>query len=138
VPSVSSLESHEDSPLQPHSTVLITQELRIFTSLLVKESEVISTDFPLDPSEMSFSAQSKRVSKNSERKCIPQSLSVKEELGIDLMELSFTAKIMLESLLITKAKPKVALLLDQSRRKLLNSGLKSHHTQAPSSDRLNI
>jgi hypothetical protein len=96
VPSVSSLESHEDYPLQPLSTAQITQELRIFTSLLVKESEVISTDFQLDPSETLFSAQSKKVSKNLERKSIPQSSSVKEELGIDLMELSFTVRIMQE------------------------------------------
>jgi hypothetical protein len=87
---------------------------------------------------MSFSAQSKRVFKNLERKFIPPSLLDKEELGTDLTELSSTVRITLESLSITKAKLKVALLLDQSPNKPHNFGPKFLPTPDPSSDQLNI
>ncbi len=51
------------------------------------------------------------------------------------MELSFTAKIMLELSSITKVKPKVAPSLDQLPRKPQNYGPRSVHTQDPFSDR---
>jgi hypothetical protein len=87
--------------------------LKICTSSHVKESEDVLTDYQQVQSEMLFFAQSKKVFKNLERKFIQQSLLDKEELGEDLTEPLFTSKIMQESSLITKDKPKVVLLLVQ-------------------------
>jgi hypothetical protein len=113
-----------------------TQELKICTSLQFKELEVDSTDSQLDQSEMSVSVQSKRVSKNSERKFTQLSSSDKEEPGEDPTVLSFISKITPELSSITKDKPKVVPSLAQLLKKLQNSGPRFHHTQDPSSERL--
>jgi hypothetical protein len=54
------------------------------------------------------------------------------------MEPFCIAKTMQELLLITKDKPKVALLQDQLLNKLLNCGLKFHLTQDPFSERNDV
>jgi hypothetical protein len=132
VPSELNSESQEVFQSLLLSTALITQELKICTSLQFKELEADSTDSQLDPSEMFVSVQSKRVFKNSERKSIQLSSSDKEEPGEDLTELSFTSKTTPELLSIIKDKPKVAPSPVQSPKKLQNSGLKSHPTPDPS------
>ena len=83
-----------------------TQEPRVSTSSHAEESEVISTDYHQDLLEMSSFAQSKKVSKNSERKFIPLLSFVREDLGTELMEHSFTVKTMQELSLTIKDKQK--------------------------------
>jgi hypothetical protein len=114
------------------STALITQELRTCILFPSKASEEDSIDYPLDLSEMSVSAQSRRVSKSLEKKFTQLSSSDKEEPGEDLMEPSFTSKTTPELSSIIKDKQKAAPSLAQSPRKPQNFGPRSHPTPDPS------
>jgi len=132
--SVSNSELPEDCQSQPLLTAQITQEPRICSSLQSRESEAVSTDYPLALSEMFVSAQLKRVCKNSERKFIQLSSSDKEEPGEDLTVLSSTVRTTLESLSTTKEKPRVQPSPALSQKKPPSCGLRLALMLVPSSD----